>query len=188
VPDNNRNMTPAAPPALPPLIPERPARVLLSYYLLGSLVTGPLFPIVAVVMYFRYHTMRYRVTAEGLSMSWGVLFRRETIIQFARIQDIHLRSNVVERWLGLGRILIQTASGSAGAEMTLEGLGNYEAVRDFLYERMRGVKDEPAGPTQGHGAPALNENTVRELTAALQETTRELRELRATLDARGEEA
>ena len=37
-------------------------------------------------------------------MSWGILFRREVIIQFARIQDIHLRSNVVERWLGLGRI------------------------------------------------------------------------------------
>lgn len=179
--------SPVEPPALPSLIHERPERVLLTYYLLGSLLTGPFFPIVALVMYFRYHTMRYRVTEEGLSMSWGVLFRRETIIQFARIQDIHLRSNVVERWLGLGRILIQTASGSAGAEMTLEGLKNHEAVRDFLYQSMRGVKDAPPGsPTPG--SAGMDEATVRELTAALHETTRELRELRVALGRRGEEA
>ena len=30
--------------------------------------------------------------------------------------------------------------------MTLEGFTNFEAVRDFLYERMRGVGDEP-GPS-----------------------------------------
>lgn len=50
--------------------------------------------------------MRYRFTDEGISMSWGILFRRETIINYARIQDIHLRSNFVERWLGLTRVLV----------------------------------------------------------------------------------
>lgn len=162
---------------------ERPERVLLTYYLLTALVTGPLFPIFATVLYFRYHTMRYRFTDEGISMRWGILFRREIIIQYARIQDIHLRSNVVERWLGLGRVLVQTASGSASAEMTLEGLTVYESVRDFLYTRMRGVKDEApvaARAPAASGAAADHD----ELAATLREIAAEVRALREELAAR----
>jgi putative membrane protein len=42
------------------------------------------------------------------------------VLNYARIQDIHLRSNAMERWLGLARIEIQTASGSSNAGMTLQ--------------------------------------------------------------------
>jgi len=165
--------------------PERPDRALLTYYLLAALLAGPFFPIVATVMYFRYHTMRYRFTAEGLSMSWGLLFRREVIIQFARIQDIHLRSNAVERHLGLGRILIQTASGNAGAEMTLEGLKNFEEVRDHLYGRMRGVHDQaPAQAAVGAGS-AGGDAASAEIAAALREAAAALRAVHELLTERG---
>lgn len=160
---------------------DRPDRSLLTYYILGCLVVPPLFPILILPSYFRYHTMRYKFTAEGISMSWGILFRREVIINYARIQDIHLRSNLVERWLGLARVLVQTASGSSSAEMTLEGLKEYEAVRDFLYSKMRGVKDPvhpPMAPTAPPGAPD------HELAAALREVAQELRETRLALRTR----
>ena len=65
-------------------------------------------------------------------MRWGILFRREVSLTYRRIQDIHLRSGILQRWLGLADILVQTASGSAGAEMTIEGLQEYEQVREFL--------------------------------------------------------
>ncbi len=163
---------------------ERPHPRLWRYYLLSSLAIPPLFPFIALPLWFRYHTMRYRFTAEGISMSWGLLFRREVIIQYARIQDIHLRSNLVERWLGLARVLVQTASGNASAEMTLEGLLEYEAVRDFLYDRMRGVKDRhhPA-TTSASLAPAahLPAPESAEVAATLREVANELRLLRAAL-------
>ncbi len=120
---------------------ERPCPRLFTYYFLSSLVLGPFFFIPLLPLYFRYHTLRYRFDAEGISMSWGILFRREINLTYARIQDIHLRSNVVERWLGLARVEVQTASGSATAEMTLEGLLEFEAIRDYLYTRMRGARD-----------------------------------------------
>lgn len=151
---------------------ERPHPSLWTYYLLRSLVVPPLFPILALVSWFRYHTMRYRFTDEGISMRWGILFRHEVIIQYARIQDIHLRSNLVERWLGLARVLVQTASGSASAEMTLEGLREYEAIRDFLYTRMRGVKDPAPSSTPGTASADA------ELAATLREIAAELRQLR----------
>lgn len=68
------------------------------------------------------------------------------MLNYSRIQDIHLHSNVIERWLGLARIEIQTAAGSTGSEMTLEGLEDPEGMRNFLYSRMRGAHDKtPAG-------------------------------------------
>ncbi len=163
----------------------RPHRDLLTYYLVSALTVPPLYPVMAVVLYFRYHTMRYTFTDEGISMRWGILFRREVIISYARIQDIHLRANFVERWLGLARVLVQTASGSSGAEMTLEGLKEYEAVRDFLYHRMRGVKDpahHPAAPSTPPAATAPGADA--ELAAALREVAAELRETRRLLAQR----
>ncbi len=165
----------------------RPHRDLMTYYTLACLVFPPAFPFLILPAYFRYHTMRYRFTDEGISMSWGILFRRETIINYARIQDIHLRSNFVERWLGLARVLVQTASGNASAELTLEGLKEFEAVRDFLYERMRGVKDHPHPPASSGAAreaSAPGAPGEAELAAALREVARELHEIRIALETR----
>ena len=159
---------------------ERPDPSLLKYYLLSALIFPPAFPFIALPLYFRYHTMRYRFTDDGISMSWGILFRREIIVNYARVQDIHLKSNVVERWFGLARILVQTASGSSSAEMTIEGIKEFEPLRDFLYARMRGVKDHPAQPaTPATAAGSASDSD--QLAAALRETAAELRAVREEL-------
>ncbi len=168
---------------------ERPHESLMTYYVVSSLAAGPFFPLVLVPLYFRYHTMRYRFSDEGVSMQWGILFRKEINLTFARIQDIHLTSNFIERWLGLARIQIQTASGSSKAEMTIEGIRDFGPLRDFLYSRMRGAR--------GHGQPASAEGIglspfsepsasgdLGEVAAALREAVEELREIRVALERR----
>lgn len=171
---------------------DRPHPKLWTYYALCCLVVLPLAPILLPIHWFRYHSMRYHFTDEGVSMSWGILFRRQILLNYARIQDIHLQSNLVERWLGLGRLLIQTASGSSHAEMTIEGLPQFEAVRDFLYSRMRGVKDHGHPPSHAHAtasatapAAALPSHPTAgpvasdaELAAVLREVAAEVRALR----------
>jgi uncharacterized protein len=170
------------PPADDPILSiTRPHADLMKYYLIGSFVIPPLFPILMIVGAIRFRTLRYKFTDEGISMSWGLLFRKEIIIQYSRVQDIHLRSNMIERWLGLSKVLVQTASGSSSAEMSLEGIKEFEAVRDFLYDRMRGVKDEmPAPPAQGFERA---DQPADELTVTLREVAAELRALRADLAA-----
>ena len=160
---------------------ERPDKALWTYYVLSCLVFPPLLLIMGPYLYFRYHTMRYKFTDDGISMSWGILFRREVIVNYARIQDIHLKSNLIERWLGLARILVQTASGSSSAEVCIEGIKEFEALRDFLYSRMRGVKDYalPSAPVASEARAASGE-----LIAALRETTAELRSVREELARR----
>ena len=184
----------ARPPAgLEPLPSElRPVPALLKYYALSSLVAGPFFWAPLAVLFVRYRTLRYRIDDEGISMRWGALFRREVSLHYGRIQDIHLSSNVVERWLGLGRIQVQTASGSARAEMTIEGLPDVRELRDFLYARMRGARSEgqpdggiasgasperPAGAAGAAGSDAV--------AAALREVAAEVRALRRELEGRG---
>jgi putative membrane protein len=157
---------------------DRPDPKLLTYYALQCLLTGPLFFILIVPSYFRYHTMRFRFDAEGISMRWGILFRREIHLTYARIQDIHLVSNFVERWLGLARLQIQTASGSSKAEMTLEGILEYELVRDFVYSKMRGFKAHPAA-----AAPKATAAHDDALAPILTEIASELRAIRMRLDA-----
>jgi putative membrane protein len=151
----------------------RPDPALFTYYTLSSLLLGPAFFLLLIPLYFRYHTLQYEVEEEGITMRWGILFRREVSLTYARIQDIHLTSNFVERWLGLARIQVQTASGSASAEMTVEGIPQFEAMRDFLYTRMRGARDRAAHAGEPHGED--------ELAGVLREIAAEVRAIRAAL-------
>lgn len=158
----------------------RPDANLMAYYALASLVAGPGFPFLLVYHYFRYHTLRYEVDEEGITARWGILFRREVSLTYARIQDIHLTSNLVERWLGLAKVQVQTASGSAKAELTIEGVRAFGAARDFLYARMRGAKDHGGRPA----ALASGMEPTDELATTLHEIAVEVRALRLALPSR----
>ena len=164
--------------AIPPAIAaiEVPSPQLLKLYILRAIASTIAFPVTMTLLFFRYHTMRYRFDAEGIHMRWGILLRREIMLNYSRIQDIQLRSHVVERWLGLARIEIQTASGSAGSEMVLEGLLNFVQVRDFLYSRMRGARHQDVA----------HEGASPSLTGVLGEVAAELRALRQAIEQRSD--
>ena len=163
---------------------DRPHPRLLWLYMMRAALTGPGLIVLAPLLFFRYETMRFRFDAEGIHMRWGILFRRQINLTYARIQDIHLTSGLIQRWLGLADVKIQTASGSSDAEMTLEGLLEFEAVRDFLYSRMRGYRDAtridqdaPAPGTVGDGARG---------ESLLREAVDELRAIRVALERRAD--
>lgn len=133
----------------------RPDPKLQTYYLVSSIFLGPLFFVPYIPLYLKYISLRYKFDDEGVSMSWGVLFKREVVLAYRRIQDIHVTRNIIQRWMGLSTIAIQTASGSATAEMSMEGILEADALRDFLYARMRGVREhEAAVPVPGGEAAA----------------------------------
>jgi len=156
---------------------ERPDRSLLTQFVLTAILSGPFFPILILPLLFKYQTLRYRFDEEGIAMSWGLLWRQEVHLTYARIQDIHLSRGLIERWLGIATIQIQTASGSAGAEMSLLGLREYDLVRDYLYSKMRGARGLEAGelvePPSSREDPPL---------ALLTEIRDELRAIRARLE------
>lgn len=164
---------------------RRPHPSLLTLYLIRAVLSGPFVVVVLPLLFFRYQTLRYRFDDQGIHMQWGLLFRREVNLTYARVQDIHLRSGFVQRWLGLADLLVQTASGSAGPEMTIEGFKRFEPIRDFLYTRMRGAKDRsqpqpPARPPMSVGAAP----PADELVALLSDIRDELHAVRLELERR----
>jgi len=161
---------------------ERPAPALLRYYLLCACAAGPFFPVAVIPLLARYYTLRYRFDHDGIAMRWGVLFRREIYLTYRRIQDIHLNRNLVQRWFSLATVTVQTAAGSAQPEMQIEGVLEAEALRDYLYARMRGIQDGGAA-SAGDGEPAAEQWP----TAAGNETLTLLREIRDALQEAAEQ-
>jgi putative membrane protein len=147
----------------------RPDERLLKYYVIVSLLTLLAFPVTMVTLYIKFRTLRYRFDDEGVWRRQGLLWRREVNVAYRRIQDIHLTNGLIQRWLGLATVSIQTAAGSATPEVTIEGVLEAEALRDYLYTKMRGVRDGPSATSshrefESHSTPAWGDETLALLT------------------------
>lgn len=182
---------------------ERPDPKLWTYYLIVAALTLPGIVLTLPILYFRFHTLRYRLDDEGISMSVGFLFKRETHLTYRRIQDIHLTRGLIQRWLGLATISLQTAAGSSNAEMQIEGVLEAERLRDWLYGKMRGAHGEShdaratagaaaagiANAVTGAGALTMTASPAvagapDHATALLEEIRDEVRRLRSGLERR----
>lgn len=151
----------------------RPAPALMRYYVLCSLLAGPLFPIALIPSFCKYATLRYRFDESGITMQWGVLFRKEIYLTHRRIQDIHLTRNIVQRWFGLATVAVQTASGSATPEMSIEGVFQADQLRDYLYGKMRGARGDDSTEPSDAAAPG---DEALQLLTEIRDSMRKLAE------------
>jgi uncharacterized protein len=145
-----------APRPFDPSAVTRPDERLMKYYVIVALLSLFAFPITLFVLWIKYRTLRYRFDDEGIWRAQGLLWRSEVNVTYRRIQDIHLTNGLLQRWLGLSTVSIQTAAGSASPEVTIEGVLEAEALRDFLYTKMRGVRDRtPSAARRLEAEPAV---------------------------------
>ena len=158
---------------------SRPSAKLLQYYIIKSILTGPGIFLMLPVLICRYYTLRYKFDSHGISVKWGLLFRKETNLAYSRIQDINLVSGVIQRYFGLGDVQVQTASGSAAAEIVIEGITDFEALRDILYSKMRGVKKDCSSIAAHTDAEHTDESLL-----LLKEIREEMRSVRQLLDSK----
>ena len=167
---------PAAPqPAFDAAGITRPDAALLKYYVIVAALTVAGFPFVMLPLFFKFKTLKYRFDDKGVAMSWGIFFHREIYLTYRRIQDIHVTRNLIHRWLGLAAVAVQTASGTSGAQMTIEGIRNPEALRDFLYAQMRGARGEGEEQAPGASAPAAPADEALDLLRGIRDDLRRLR-------------
>ena len=138
----------------------------MTYYFIVSLLTFLAFPVTLITLYIKFRTMQYRFDDEGVWQRQGLLWRREVNVAYRRIQDIHLTNGLLQRWLGLATVSIQTAAGSATPEITIEGVLEAEALRDYLYTKMRGVRDATA-----HTDTARTQATAPDVTRTVPDET-----------------
>ena len=86
--------------------------------------------------------------------------------------------------MGIGRVEIQTASGSGSAELSLEGMEHYAAIRDYLYRHMRGTNRDVGAALPAAGASPGGADD--EAVALLRAIRDDLVAVRHALEGRGD--
>lgn len=81
----------------------------------------------------KYKYWKFDVRQDSIYIERGVFTRVFTTAPFSRVQHIDVVQSVLDRWLGLGKLVIYTA-GTKGADLLIPGLPiQYaEYLRDYL--------------------------------------------------------
>ena len=96
----------------------------------GSLL-APVLPLAVYVVIRvplrRFHARGYRLDPDRLRVVRGVLFRSDTVVPFGRVQHIDAEQGPLERFYGLGTLVLHTA-GNHNASVSLPGLAHEDAL------------------------------------------------------------
>jgi len=84
----------------------------------------------------------FLLTKDCLIITRGVLWKRKSIIPYGRIQNINIKSNPLERILGLATLEIQTAGSSAPnvVEGYLPGISFPEELAEIIMKKVKEYK------------------------------------------------
>jgi len=127
-----------------------------------------------------YSSISYLLTENEIVIEKGVWWRRKSTVPYNRITNIDVVQGPISRRFGLGNVKIQTAGYSGGggavAEASIFGVKNFEEIKNFLTNLMKGrrpvaVEAEPETLSQ--------EETLREILAELKKI-REILEKQTT--------
>jgi uncharacterized membrane protein YdbT with pleckstrin-like domain len=123
-----------------------------------------------------FRTADYRLTDDEIEYRRGVFFRQKTTIPYNRITNVDAAQGPVQRLVDAGQVGIHTAGygGQMGAELTIDGISDYEDVKDQILAK---VRRRPAEATES-GEEADELTTTRSDFARESETEAVLGELR----------
>lgn len=95
--------------------------------------------LISIYMKFRYNAWSFELRDDHLYIEHGVFRKVKTMVPFVRIQHVDSQRGVIERSVGLSKIIVYTA-GSRGADVTIPGLLPQDAVD--MQEKLRDVAIE----------------------------------------------
>lgn len=128
-----------------------------------------------------YRSLRYEVQDDEVVVNAGIWTKSVKHVPYRTVTNMQVKRDVVDRWLGIGTLNIQTAgmSGQTGAEERLVGLSNVQEVYEAVVEELRRFRGGMA-PTQ---ADVEVEPAVA-LPDGLGEILAEVRAIRKSLEER----
>jgi uncharacterized membrane protein YdbT with pleckstrin-like domain len=96
-----------------------------------------------------YHSLRYEVQDDEVVVNAGIWTKSVKHVPYRTVTNMQVKRDVVDRWLGIGTLNIQTAgmSGQTGAEERLVGLSGVQEVYESVAEELRRFRGGMA-PTQ----------------------------------------
>jgi len=126
--------------ALPPLV------IVTIWEILGIVPRGVvLVPVLLLLAWFvvriplkRYAARGYSIDADRLRVVRGLMWRKDTVVPFGRVQHIDVHRGPLERHYGLATLVVHTA-GTHNASVSLPGLGEEDALsmREAIRDKIR---------------------------------------------------
>jgi len=91
-----------------------------------------------------YESIRYVLEKDEIVWKRGVWFKRTGIVPYNRITNIDIVQGPIYRHYGIATLKIQTAgySGRPGAETRIDGVENYEELRNMILKMVHKKKAE----------------------------------------------
>jgi uncharacterized membrane protein YdbT with pleckstrin-like domain len=144
------------------------AGIALIWWLPAMLLSGPY-----------YRSLSYEIHEDGVIVRVGILTRSVKHVPYRTVTNMTVRRGVLDRWLGLGSLDIQTAgiSGSSKAEQSLVGLENTDEVYALVAAALRRFRGAMAPTAAGEEGEAKQAPSADETLTALLGEVRAIRQI-----------
>ena len=126
--------------AIPPLV------IALVWEVVGVVPRGTaIVPVLLLLAWFiarvplkRHAASGYHMGADRLRVARGLMWRKDTVVPFGRVQHIDVERNPIERHYGLSTLVLHTA-GTHNASVSLPGLAEADALqmREAIRDKIR---------------------------------------------------
>ena len=93
--------------------------------------------------------LEYTILDNKITLLSGIFTKTEKNIPYSKVTDFVLKRTLLDRYLGIGSIQIQTAGQSAnpsGYEGNVDGLEDYESIHQKLKERLMAFNTNELNP------------------------------------------
>ncbi len=115
-----------------------------------------------IAIHLRYDTTWYVMTDRSLRIRRGIWVIRETTITFENIQNVGVNQGPLQRWFGIGNVVVETAGGGVAPQQgahgasantshqgLMEGIADAQRIRDQILRRLRGSRSAGLGDDLG---------------------------------------
>ncbi len=157
-----------------------------GYLILGITfaVSVVIFILIRLYLPLYYDSLTYMLEDDVVVGTRGVFWKKRVTVPLRRITNIDTSQGPVQRMFGLGTIHLQTAGagGAQGAvaELRVEGMKEFESVKDRILSLLRAYHDRRAASAGeaspgGDAAPAANAPLAGDTAQAMLEELRAIR-------------
>jgi len=171
-------VTAGAPDALPEAVSFGPFPIprsaVIALIALGEIlaVTGFIAELIISGLLLRldFEQRWYMVSDRSLRIREGLIKVQEKTMTFANIQNVSIRQNPIQRWLGIADLEVRTAGGGTGGQEQhakpdlhvgqFRGLGDAAGIRDAIRERLKRHADAGLGDPDDRSEPGQLSATV----------------------------
>lgn len=138
-------------------------------YLLIFMFANALWLVPAIILTPIYcRSIEYEFAERDLLVRRGIITRSESMVPYRMVTNVEVKRGPIARALGIGTLKVHTAgySQQSRSEATLNGLSNWEEVRQQLLDRIHEHQaEEPVGTTASGDVATILGDILAEVRA-----------------------